>query len=139
MKVKSRTLLLIASLVWVIAGFNIVRIGFEAYRDNLTMLNVFLSIVVFCLFWFLIFSKLVIKHTNRIKGYGDKKQLFIMFFDLKSFMIMAFMMVFGILIRSFDLAPEFFIAFFYTGLGTALFLAGLLFGKNYLEYDKKLV
>ena len=29
------------------------------------------------------------------------------------------------------LAPERFIAFFYTGLGASLLLAGLLFGRNY--------
>lgn len=134
MKVKSRTLLIIASFVWMIAGFNIVRIGLQAYQNHLSLLNVGLSVIVFCLFWFLIFHKLVIKHTIRIRNYGDEKQLFIKFFDVKSFIIMAFMMTFGILIRSLSLAPESFIAFFYTGLGIALFLAGILFGINYLKY-----
>ena len=40
---------------------------------------------------------------------------------------MAFMITGGILIRSLSLCPEWFIAFFYTGLGTSLFLAGLTF------------
>ena len=36
----------------------------------------------------------------------------------------------GIWLRSSGLAPERFIAFFYTGLGASLLLAGLLFGWN---------
>ncbi|MEG0564569.1 hypothetical protein [Anaerorhabdus sp.] len=47
-------------------------------------------------------------------------------------------MTFGILIRTYNLAPESFIAFFYTGLGTALFLAGILFGFNYFKYRSEL-
>ena len=37
----------------------------------------------------------------------------------------------GIGLRVGGLAPERFIAFFYTGLGASLLLAGLLFGRNY--------
>ena len=44
---------------------------------------------------------------------------------------MAVMMSGGIGLRVIGLAPERFIAFFYTGLGASLLLAGLLFGRNY--------
>jgi hypothetical protein len=66
----------------------------------------------------MVFYKLTNKHTIRIQGYEEEKQLFYKFFDLKSFLIMAFMISFGIIIRSFHLLPERFIAVFYTGLGT---------------------
>lgn len=75
----------------------------------------------------MIFGRLVKKHTKRIQGYQEEKKWFWNFFDLKSFLIMAFMITGGILIRSLSLCPEWFIAFFYTGLGTSLFLAGLTF------------
>lgn len=39
----------------------------------------------------------------------------------------------GIWLRSSGLAPERFIAFFYTGLGVSLLLAGLLFGRNFAK------
>lgn len=42
----------------------------------------------------------------------------------------------GIGLRAYQLLPNFFIAFFYTGLGCALALAGIVFVKNYLLYDK---
>ena len=50
MKVKKNTLLLIACLVWCLAGFNILRIGVVTYPPYLTWYNVLLSIVVFALF-----------------------------------------------------------------------------------------
>lgn len=39
----------------------------------------------------------------------------------------------GIWLRSSGLTPERFIAFFYTGLGVSLLLAGLLFGRNFAK------
>ncbi len=94
------------------------------------------SAVVFLIFWFMVFYKLTVKHTDRIQKYEEELQFFLKFFDIKSFCIMAFMMIFGISIRSFNLAPDVFIAVFYTGLGTALFGAGLLFGRNYYKYKQ---
>lgn len=134
--VRNRTLLLIAGIVWMIAGFNVVRIGFIAYVGNLSVLNILCSAVIFAIFWFMIFSRLVIKHTKRIKEYATEKQYFWNFFDLKSFFIMAFMITFGIIIRVFKLMPDVFIAVFYTGLGLALTLAGIKFSVNYIQYDK---
>lgn len=50
---------------------------------------------------------------------------------MKAFIIMAVMITGGIYLRTSGLAPEHFIAVFYSGLGASLFLAGILFGKNY--------
>ena len=57
--------------------------------------------------------------------------LFLKFFDVKSFAVMAFMMIGGIALRSSGVVPECFIAVFYTGLGASLLLAGVLFGVNF--------
>ena len=132
-KVKKLNLLRIANIVWTIAGLNVLIIGVESYTKYLNLMNLLLTIVVFCIFWFMVFHKLVIKHTNRILSYREDKQYFWCFFDVKSFIIMAVMMTGGITIRIFHLLPQRFIAVFYTGLGTALFIAGLLFGYNYLK------
>lgn len=43
------------------------------------------------------------------------------------------MMTFGIVLRATNIAPEQFIAVFYTGLGYALTLAGLLFGYHFAK------
>lgn len=132
MKVKTLTLMLLACLVWVLAGINILRIGLELYPAYIQPLNIAGSVVVFGLFYGGIFRKLVRKHTTRIVSYTTDRQFFLKFFDAKSFFIMAFMMTFGIALRAFHLVPDRFIAVFYTGLGTALLLAGVLFAKHYL-------
>lgn len=41
------------------------------------------------------------------------------------------MMSLGMFLRVSGLAPDPFLAVFYSGLGAALLLAGLLFGRNY--------
>lgn len=131
--VNKRTLLLIAGIVWAIAGFNVARIGLMLYPQYLGVLNIILSIVVFVLFG-MMFFKMTKKHTKRILSYQDK-QPFYKFFDIKSYCIMAFMMTFGIGLRYSGLIPFGFIAVFYSGLGCALFSAGVLLFINYLRFN----
>lgn len=131
MNVQRNTLLLIACLVWSVAGINILRIGLMAYPAYLSVVNVALSFAVFGVFQAFVFGRLVRKHTDRIGSYLEERQFFLRFFDAKSFVIMALMMTGGVALRSSGIAPERFIAVFYTGLGASLLLAGLLFGRNF--------
>lgn len=131
-KVKKKKLLLIAGIVWMIAGFNVTRLGILAYKlvNKKTYLYI-LSIVIFLIFGNL-FYKMTKKHTKRILDYEEYRP-FWNFFDLKSYMIMFFMMGGGIALREFKLVPNNFIAFFYTGLGIALGFAGIVFIKKYIK------
>ena len=131
MKVKRNTLLLLACLVWSAAGFNILRIGLMSYGPYWSVWNVLLSVLVFVVFQKFIFGKLVTKHTARIRSYAEERHFFLKFFDAKAFAVMAVMMTGGIGLRASGIAPERFIAVFYTGLGASLLLAGLLFGCNF--------
>lgn len=136
MKVSNRTLVLIASIVWLIAGINVLAIGLSEYKEYLTIINVVLSLIVFSIFYFAIFRKMVFKHTDRISSYKEN-QYFWMFFDLKSFIIMAAMMTLGIYLRVSGVASNHFIAVFYTGLGSALTLAGIFFGIKFVRFNKR--
>lgn len=132
--VDKRTLLLIAGIVWLIAGFNVARLGLLSYAlIEATWMSYALTLIIFCLFALMFFG-MSTKHTARIMAYTSA-QPFWRFFDLKSYAIMAVMMSGGIGLRAYQLLPNF-IAFFYTGLGCALALAGIVFVKNYLLYDK---
>ena len=107
------------------AGFNILRIGLLAYPGH-NPGNLALSALVFRLFQGMVFGRLVQRHTRAYggtarSGSGSGS------FDGKSFLIMVFMMAFGIGLRASGLAPEGFIAVFYTGLGASLLTAGLRF------------
>ena len=88
--------------------------------------------VVFVVFHCM-FSKLVGKHADRIRGYGEDKMHVLRFFDVKGYVIMAIMMGGGISLRAFGIVPGWFVAFFYTGLGTALALAGIGFLVHYIK------
>ena len=74
------------------------------------------------------------QHTiaSRISAYEEELHFFLKFFDVKSF-IMAVMMTGDIWLRSSGVAPDRFIAFFYTGLGASLLLAGLLFACSFAK------
>lgn len=127
-RVSRRTLLLIAGLVWIIAGANILRIGIVTWVDDQRewLFKASEAIVVFLLFFSLIFRRLYNKHTARIGQKADRNCPF-SFFDVKGWLIMGFMITLGILVRKLHLLPMSFIAVFYTGLSSALILTGILF------------
>lgn len=132
-KVKKKTLLLIAGIVWLIAGFNVARLGIISYLAiEQQWYWYLLSIIIFLLFGTMFF-KMSQKHTKRIMGYSEERQPFWQFFDLKAYIIMAVMMGGGIGLRAAGVFPNEFVAFFYTGLGCALALAGVLFIKNFIS------
>ena len=119
-RVSRRTLLLIAGLVWIIAGANILRIGIFTWVDDQRewLFKTGEAIVVFLLFFSLIFRRLYNKHTARIGQKADRNCPF-SFFDVKGWLIMGFMITLGILVRKLHLLPTSFIAVFYTGLSSA--------------------
>lgn len=65
------------------------------------------------------------------------KMPFYHFFDRKSYVIMVCMMAAGILIRKLQLVPEWSIAFFYSGLGLALFSCGVKFTWKFFHEQKR--
>ena len=135
-KVKKRTLLIIAGIVWLIAGFNVARIGVLSYMAIEQKWYLYLlSVVIFLLFG-MMFFKMSNKHTQRIMGY-EEYMPFWNFFDLKAYIIMAIMMGGGIGLRVAGVFPDVFVAFFYTGLGCALTLAGILFIINFFTSKKQ--
>lgn len=132
--VKKRTLLSVAGCVWLAAGINVARLGVLSYIavTHITWVLIVLSVAVFAVFG-LMFYRMSVKHSRRILGYEQEKHPLWHFFDLKSYIIMCFMMGGGIWFRSSGLAPGSFIAFFYTGLGSALALAGVLFWITFIR------
>lgn len=71
--VKKRTMLFIAGTVWLIAGFNVARLGILSYRIIEPKWYMYLlTVLVFALFGAMFF-KMSKKHTTRILGYeGDR-------------------------------------------------------------------
>lgn len=82
--VKKTTLLAIAGVVWLIAGFNVARLGVLAYQSLSTIpfWYYLLSLLVFVPFG-LMFRKMAAKHRDRIIGHEDELRPACTFFDLK--------------------------------------------------------
>ena len=122
-------LMLIAGLVWCAAGAMVCVIGlpleFGLAPSHLILLP--LAAVIFLVFYFFVFSRLVRKHTGRIRARAEDRLPFWHFFNASSWVVMAVMMGGGMALRFSHLVPDWMIAFFYSGLGLALFLCGVRF------------
>ena len=110
--VNKEILLITAGTVWIIAGANILRIGIVTWLNNSEgwMFKIGEATIVFLLFFVLIFKRLYYKHTQRIERKKEQKNCPFSFFDVKSWIVMIFMICLGITIRSFHLLPESFIS-----------------------------
>ena len=122
-------LMLIAGLVWCAAGAMVGIIGlpleFGLAPSHLILFP--LAAVIFIVFYFFVFSRLVRKHTGRIREKAEDRLPFWHFFNASSWAVMAVMMGGGLALRLSHLMPDWTIAFFYSGLGVALFLCGVRF------------
>lgn len=136
-EVPKRILLIIAGVIWMIAGFNVVRLGIISYKlIEIEWYLPLLSVIIFMLFG-MMFYKMTKKHSKRIMNYAEAYRPIWNFFDIKSYIIMAVMMGGGIGLRNAGVFPNIFVAFFYTGLGCALFLAGVFFVIMYFKSKKE--
>lgn len=139
LKVKSEKLLIIAAAVWLLAGINILRLGIVAIAETEIVAGLLaMGIVITFLLFHLMFTKLVGKQSTRIRDYGNEPTCAFAFFDVKGYIMMAIMMGGGIALREFGIFPSWLVAFLYTGIGTALALAGIGFGLHYLKRGRSL-
>lgn len=125
---KTKWLAFIAGIIWLIAGFNVCRIGVVSW---MRVGHVSVPMAVGCLATLLLFSrmfvKMVFKNVQRIMCISADKRRVWDIMPLRSYLIMAFMIMFGVLLRSCAAVPPSFIAPFYVGLGSALLLAGAVY------------
>ena len=135
--IPKNRLILIAGLVWCVAGAMVIKIGLPLlWQLGSTQLILYpLAAVVFLIFYFLIFSRLVIKHTERIRARPEERLPFWNFFDTSSYIVMVIMMGGGMWLRLSHLIPNSMIAFFYSGLGSALFSCGIRFLGVFSQND----
>lgn len=135
--VPRKRLLLIAGLVWCVAGAMVSVVGLpleiRLAPSNLILLP--LAAAIFLSFYVMVFSPLVRRHTERIRARREERLPFWHFFNASSWVVMAVMMGGGMALRLSHVMPDWTIAFFYSGLGTALFLCGVRFVVVYARRD----
>jgi hypothetical protein len=122
-------LVLVAGLVWCAAGTMVCMVGLplQLTLAQQHMILVPLAASVFLVFHRFVFSRLVGKHTSRIRARTEERLPCWQFFNGPSWVVMAVMMGGGLVLRHSQLTPDWMIAFFYTGLGLALFVSGVRF------------
>ena len=136
-RVSKKILFLIAGLVWGFAGFRVFTLGFGdvvSNHGNFIVAVIFAGIVFFVFFKF-IFSKMFKKHTKRIVNSELEKHCVFSFFDVKSYIIMGFMIFFGITVRNLGIFNPVYLGDFYMGLGAALFMAGVYFLIGFFTFE----
>ena len=137
-KVPRRGLLAIAGAVWLAAGANIFRLGVPdmALHWSSPLLPILGALAVFTVFFLAVFRKLIAKHTARILAYEEELIMVLHFFDRRSYLLIAFMMTFGILLRASHVVPPLYLGVFYSGLGAALIGAGLGFLFQFIKEQR---
>lgn len=130
-------LMLIAGLVWCAAGamVSVVGLPLEVSLAPSHLILLPLAGAIFLAFYFLVFSRLVRKHAGRIRARTEDRLPFWHFFNASSWAVMAVMMGGGMALRLSHVMPDWFIAFFYSGLGVALFLCGVRFVGIFARRD----
>ena len=130
--VSTSTLLLIAGVFWLVAGANVVAVGIQAYIAVEAAAPILVSlamgsIATFLVFFLRIFKPYAAKHAARIESLCEERVSAFEFMDAKGYLMIAFMIALGAGLRLSGIVPDWFIAFFYVGLGMALALTGVLF------------
>lgn len=135
--VAKNHLMLIAGVVWCVAGTMVTMVGLPLLLrlEPVDPVLLPLAMVIFAVFYVFVFSRLVSKHTHRIRAREEERLPFWHFFNASSWIVMFVMMGGGMALRLSHTAPDWFIAFFYSGLGVALFLCGLRFVGVFARKD----
>ena len=126
---RKNQLVLVAGIVWCAAGAMVAVVGLplEARLAPGQLVLIPLAAIVFLAFYTFVFSRLVRKHTRRIQARPEDRLPAWQFFNGPSWAVMGVMMFGGMTLRLGHVMPDWMIAFFYSGLGVALFLCGVRF------------
>lgn len=127
--IPKRYLLLVAACFWTFAGGMLLFRGFSVLKFNSSIIafEELGSILAGLLFYKFMFSKISLKHINRIRNLKEEKPCFFSFFNLRSYLMMTVMMSFGITLRVTGLVPMNYLAPFYIAMGTPLLLSAFRF------------
>lgn len=132
--VSKKTLVFIAALIWLGAGFNVFRLGAVECIGRMDWLLILSAVLIFVPF-FIMFQQMAAKNTCRIVELKGQKHFLLNFFTIKSYVIITLMITLGVVLRNIEAVPRFFIGFFYTGLGAALFVAGIKYLLNFIRFE----
>jgi hypothetical protein len=136
--IPKRYLLFVAAVAWTFAGGMLFFRGFYMLFQfpRLLLLKTIGCIIAGLIFYFLFFSNISKKHTQRILKMKIEKPCFFSFFNFKSYLIMAIMICMGIILRRTRIVPTEYLSILYLTMGVPLTLSALRFYFNCFNYKK---
>jgi hypothetical protein len=130
--IKTSNLLIIAGMVWLAVGIMLCNFAYHwmtHYEGKYTIPIVISGIVLAVVFDSLKFKRFADKNINRIQAKGNKSCAF-SFMSWQTYIIVAFMMTMGIVLRHSSLPKEY-LSILYIGIGGALVLSSLRYFRFY--------
>ena len=127
--IPKRYLLFVAAVVWTFAGGILLFRGFSTlgFNSGILILEESLSIIAGIIFYIFMFSRISLKHINRILNLEIDRPCFFSFFNRRSYFLMTIMISFGVTLRVTGLVPIQYLSFFYVAMGTPLFMSAFRF------------
>ena len=138
LKIPTKALILVAAIVWFVAGAAVTSVGVTAASEPWTLLmgTVFFAVLIAFLILFLMIAR---KQIRRIESYTEELTEVFKFFDAQSYIIMAVMIFLGAALRISLLLPDTAIACFYSGLGTALIASSIYYMVTFVATCEQFV
>ncbi|MCR4860042.1 MAG: hypothetical protein K5910_05200 [Bacteroidales bacterium] len=129
-KVRKADLLFVNGLLWSLIGIKISMTGISHYlqlpESEALWWRILLSLSVFAAFYAM-FSGIVRKYSERILSLPGPRESIFKTFSVKGYILVAFMISLGIVLKRVPGVPSGFFAWFYCGLGPGLLSAGIRF------------
>jgi len=119
----------VAALFWTFAGGMLLVRGFSILKFNfrLRLPEETASILAGIIFYRFMFSKISLKHINRIQRIQPERPCIFSFFYARSYILMTIMITAGITLRLSGIVPVEYLALFYIAMGTPLLISALRF------------
>lgn len=127
-RIPKRYLLFVAALVWTFAGgmlfFRSLGMFFSSGMPPAEMLT---CILVGLLFYYLLFSKISLRHISRIVKMPVEQPYIFSFFNLKSYLMMLVMIGMGVTLRITGIIPPEYLALLYGTMAVPLTMSAFRF------------
>lgn len=129
-------LLLVAGIVWSMAGFILLFRGmnFVLCYSNHKVIRLLVALIFGIGFYWLVFAKISLKHINRIEVIDIAKPCIFSFFNFRSYLLTAVMISMGITLRKLNLVNPHILYTFYIGMGIPLLISAFRFYYAFYKY-----
>ena len=127
--IQKKYLLLVAALFWTFAGGMLLARGLSTLKFNTPaiLFQELGSMLAGVLFYKFMFSKISLKHINRIQDIQEERPCIFSFFNGRSYLLMTIMITAGISLRVSGIVPLGYLSLFYIAMGTPLLISALRF------------